>query len=144
MRAPNYMQQAIWSLWLIVAAVWIIVGLLIAFHATAQAQEGQYDEYMGGLRLNGLGCCGGYDCKVTEAGLAGDVWEVLIDRQHGFPLLVQRAESDHEVPTLLPDPGWIPVPPERVLHGQFNPTSRPVACWSPARGIICFVPPPEA
>src|SRR5260221_11895694 len=133
-------QRAAWALiWLVMTLCVVLVAVSII--SMAHAHDGDFDNYMGGLRLNGLGCCGGIDCKVTEARVAGDHWEVLIDRQHGFPLIANRNSRDG--PEALLDPGWIEVPPSKVLFRQFNPTSRPVACWSPARGLICFVPPPE-
>jgi hypothetical protein len=34
---------------------------------------------------------------------------------------------------------WIEVPPDKVLPRRDNPTGEPVTCWSPSRGIMCFI-----
>ena len=34
---------------------------------------------------------------------------------------------------------WRPVPAEKILQGKDNPLGRAVVCYTPARGIMCFV-----
>ena len=46
------------------------------------------------------------------------------------------AGSHYEV---MLDGEWRPVPPDRVLERVDNPTGRAVVCYTPARGIMCFV-----
>lgn len=74
------------------------------------------------LRVPGTGrsCCSVADCRPAEARTRGDHYEVLIEGR------------------------WIAVPPERVLDRADNPTGRAVVCWTPTRGILCFVRGPEA
>jgi hypothetical protein len=64
---------------------------------------------------SGLSCCSIADCRVVEARLAGDHWEV-------------RAGDS-----------WMTVSPEVVLRRD-NPDGRPVACLQ-AGAVRCFVPP---
>ncbi len=64
-------------------------------------------------------CCSIADCRPTDARIAGDHYEAFVGGQ------------------------WRPVPPDRVLQRSDNPTGRPVVCWTPATGIMCFVHGPE-
>jgi hypothetical protein len=34
---------------------------------------------------------------------------------------------------------WFPVPADKILQRTDNPTGRAVVCWTPQRGIVCFV-----
>ena len=34
---------------------------------------------------------------------------------------------------------WFVVPSDKVLQRTDNPTGRAVVCWTPQRGIVCFV-----
>lgn len=67
-------------------------------------------------------CCGGDDCKATEAELREGTWWA-------------RA----------PDGAWLHIPADRVIHGRGNPVGQPVLCAPPnwdSGGYypICFVP----
>jgi hypothetical protein len=68
----------------------------------------------------GISCCSIADCRRTDSRLAGDHYEALIDGQ------------------------WRPVPPEAVVERTDNPTGRAVVCYTPARGIMCFIKAPDA
>jgi hypothetical protein len=37
---------------------------------------------------------------------------------------------------------WMPVPDNRVIDGEANPTGHAVVCWLPTEGVMCFVRPP--
>jgi hypothetical protein len=62
-----------------------------------------------------ISCCSISDCRATEYRVEGDHYEVLIGET------------------------WLVVPPERILQRTDNPTGRAVVCWTPQRGIVCFV-----
>jgi hypothetical protein len=66
-----------------------------------------------------VSCCSIADCRVTESRIRGDRYEALIGQQ------------------------WQPVPPDKILQRTDNPTGRAVVCWTPQRGIMCFVRPTE-
>jgi hypothetical protein len=69
---------------------------------------------------SGISCCSVADCRRTEARFKGDQYEAFVDGQ------------------------WRVVPPGAVLDRQDNPTGRAVVCYTPARGIMCFVKAPDA
>ena len=62
-----------------------------------------------------ISCCSVSDCRATEYRIESDHYEVLIGEN------------------------WIVVPPDRILQRTDNPTGRAVVCWTPQRGIMCFV-----
>lgn len=68
----------------------------------------------------GMSCCSVSDCRQTDFRIEGGQYEALIDGQ------------------------WRRVPPEVVLQRTDNPTGRAVVCYTPYRGIMCFVRGPEA
>jgi hypothetical protein len=68
----------------------------------------------------GISCCSIADCRRTDARLAGDHYEALVDGQ------------------------WRAVPPEAVVERADNPTGRAVVCYTPSRGIMCFIKAPDA
>jgi len=65
-----------------------------------------------------VSCCGDTDCRVADAQWARDHYKVLIQGH------------------------WLQVPPQTILYRSDNPTGQAVVCWSPALGIMCFVPGP--
>jgi hypothetical protein len=68
----------------------------------------------------GLSCCSISDCRATESRVKNDHYEALIGEN------------------------WFVVPPEKILDRTDNPTGRAVVCWTPQRGIVCFVRPTES
>ena len=68
----------------------------------------------------GMSCCDIADCRPTEYRTVGDSYEVWVDNQ------------------------WMTVPPRRILQRADNPVGRAVVCWTPQRGIMCFVRGTEA
>jgi len=64
---------------------------------------------------SGISCCSLADCRTTDYRTDGSNYEALIDGQ------------------------WLIVPEDKVLQRTDNPTGRAVVCWTPARGIMCFV-----
>lgn len=69
---------------------------------------------------SGISCCSIADCRRTQSRLSGDHYEVFIDDQ------------------------WKAVPPNAVVDRQDNPTGHAVVCYTPARGIMCFIKAPDA
>ena len=67
-----------------------------------------------------VSCCSIADCRTTNSRVEGGRYEALIG---------------HE---------WYAVPPDRILQRTDNPTGRAVVCWTPQRGILCFVRPTES
>jgi hypothetical protein len=63
----------------------------------------------------GISCCALSDCRTTDSRVTGDHYEALIGGT------------------------WFVVPPDRILQRTDNPTGRAVVCWTPRRGIVCFV-----
>ncbi|HEY7579320.1 MAG TPA: hypothetical protein VH855_17140 [Acetobacteraceae bacterium] len=74
-----------------------------------------------GLRQPGTGisCCSIADCRPTDFRTQGDHYEAMIDGQ------------------------WHQVPTATILERMDNPTGRAVVCYTPTRGIMCFVRGPE-
>jgi hypothetical protein len=62
-----------------------------------------------------ISCCSFSDCRTTDSRIQGDHYEALIGDK------------------------WFVVPPEKILQRTDNPTGRAVVCWTPQRGILCFV-----
>jgi len=55
------------------------------------------------------------DCRATEYRIEADHYEALIGGN------------------------WIIVPADKILQRTDNPTGHAVVCWTPQRGILCFV-----
>ena len=68
----------------------------------------------------GISCCSIADCRPTEYRTVEDHFEALIEDR------------------------WIVIPPHKVLQRTDNPLGRAVVCWTPERGIMCFVRGTEA
>ena len=99
----------------------ILVALLFC-NATAYAAPPEHVDYalapwFQSLRQPGSGasCCSIADCRTTDYRTDGDGYEALIDNR------------------------WMVVPADKILQRTDNPTGRAVVCWTPQRGIMCFV-----
>ena len=62
-----------------------------------------------------VSCCSLADCRPTDYRIAADHYEALVGGS------------------------WVAVPPDKILDRTDNPTGRAVVCWTPQRGIMCFV-----
>jgi hypothetical protein len=62
-----------------------------------------------------ISCCSISDCRATEYRIEDDHYEALIGEK------------------------WLAVPPDKILQRTDNPTGRAVVCWTPQRGIVCFI-----
>lgn len=98
------------------------IAALLALAATAHAQpppnaDPALAPWFQSLRQPGTGasCCSIADCRPTEYRTKDNHYEALIEGK------------------------WLVVPPEKVLQRTDNPTGRAVVCWTPQRGIMCFV-----
>lgn len=67
----------------------------------------------------GMSCCSIADCRQTDFRIAGNRYEALVDGE------------------------WRTVPPETIIERSDNPTGRAVVCYTPYRGIMCFIKGPE-
>jgi hypothetical protein len=62
-----------------------------------------------------MSCCALADCRPAEYRIKTDHYEVLL--------------GGH----------WLAVPPDKILQRTDNPTGHAIVCWTPQRGIMCFV-----
>ena len=67
-----------------------------------------------------VSCCSISDCRATDFRIRAGLYEALIGRE------------------------WLAVPPDKILQRTDNPTGRAVVCWTPQRGIMCFIRPTES
>jgi hypothetical protein len=95
-------------------------AMLTAANAAAAPPDGAdptLAPWFQGLRQPGTGtsCCSIADCRTTDYRTNGESYEALIDDR------------------------WVAVPSDKILQRADNPTGRAVVCWTPTRGIMCFV-----
>jgi len=100
----------------------LFLTLAILFPATAGGQPpADADPALGpwfrSLLVPGtsVSCCSVTDCRATEYRIEADHYEALIGGS------------------------WQVVPPDKILQRTDNPTGHAVVCWTPQRGILCFV-----
>ena len=62
-----------------------------------------------------VSCCALADCRPTDYRITADHYEALVGG------------------------AWVAIPPDKILDRTDNPTGRAVVCWTPQRGIMCFV-----
>jgi hypothetical protein len=62
-----------------------------------------------------VSCCSLADCRPAEYRIKADHYEALIGGN------------------------WLAVPPDKILQRTDNPTGHAIVCWTPQRGIMCFV-----
>ncbi len=67
----------------------------------------------------GISCCSMADCRQTEFRTNGSHYEALVEGE------------------------WREVPRETILERVENPTGHAVVCYTPSRGIMCFIRGPE-
>jgi hypothetical protein len=74
-----------------------------------------------GLRQprTGMSCCSIADCRQTDFRTNGAHYEAMVDGE------------------------WREVPQETILERIDNPTGHAVVCYTPSRGIMCFIRGPE-
>lgn len=63
----------------------------------------------------GMSCCALADCRPTEYRIRSDHYEAMVGGK------------------------WVAVPPDKILQRTDNPTGHAIVCWTPQRGIMCFV-----
>jgi hypothetical protein len=63
----------------------------------------------------GVSCCALADCRPTEYRIKSDHYEAMVGGK------------------------WVAVPPDKILQRTDNPTGHAIVCWTPQRGIMCFV-----
>ncbi|MBV9248293.1 MAG: hypothetical protein JO227_03465 [Acetobacteraceae bacterium] len=67
----------------------------------------------------GESCCSIADCRQTDFRVQDGHYEALIEGE------------------------WRAIPPEVILQRMDNPTGRAVVCYTPYRGVMCFIKGPE-
>jgi len=74
-----------------------------------------------GLRQPGTGmsCCSIADCRQTDFRTKGSHYEAMVEGE------------------------WREVPQSTILEQIENPTGHAVVCYTPSRGIMCFIRGPE-
>ncbi len=103
---------------------WLLSSLLAcgtAFALPPPDANPEFSPWFDSLRAprTNMPCCSISDCRPVDARIAGNGYEVFIEGT------------------------WRKVPEHTILPRHDNPTGRPVACWTPQAGIMCFVKGPE-
>jgi hypothetical protein len=82
----------------------------------------RFEPWFESLRQPGTGmsCCSMADCRATDFRIQGGQYQARVMGK------------------------WEDVPPSVVLRRTDNPTGRAIVCYTPYRGIMCFVRGPEA
>jgi hypothetical protein len=106
------------------AVVVFVAGLGLALPAGARPPPNadmSLAPWFQGLRQPGTGmsCCSIADCRQTDFRTNGSHYEALVEGQ------------------------WREVPQETIIERIENPTGHAVVCYTPARGIMCFIRGPE-
>ena len=123
-RLPLILSLLIWFL--------VIVGLLVILRVVhAQPPAGSPDEFapwFQSLRVpsgshKNESCCSIADCRTVD--YKSDATGYIVH----IPSDINANMGDL----------WLPVPPDKILQRIDNPTGRGVVCFTPARGIMCFV-----
>lgn len=68
----------------------------------------------------GMSCCSIADCRQTDFRIHDGQYQAMVDGS------------------------WQTVPKDTILDRMDNPTGRAVVCYTPYRGIMCFIKGPEA
>lgn len=108
--------------WVGAALVVLAVGGVRPLAAPPADADMSLAPWFNSLRMpgSGISCCSIADCRRTDARWQDDHYEVLIEG------------------------AWRAVPPAAVVERADNPTGRAVVCYTPARGIMCFIKAPDA
>lgn len=123
----------------IAAIVTVLMVAIVAgaFAAPPPGGPGPFSDWYRSLETPGGGsCCDEADCRPVAAYRSVRVADDGGPVRFAYEVLITPAS--HGVPVEL----WVPVPPNRVLARE-NPTGKPVACYLPERGVLCFVRPAE-
>lgn len=104
---------------IVAATLGSLSGSAVA-HPPANADL-RFEPWFQSLRQPGTGmsCCSMADCRPTEFRVRGGHYQALVMGK------------------------WEDVPPSAVLQRTNNPTGRAIVCYTPYRGIMCFVRGPE-
>ena len=90
----------------------------IAAHAAPpENADPRLSDWYGSLRQPGTGmsCCSIAECRPADQRVTANGYEVFVGGE------------------------WRVVPPEKIIQGKENLDGRPVVCWTPALGVMCFV-----
>jgi hypothetical protein len=130
----------------IVALIVILLGVIFGAHLFAAPPanpDPRLKSWFESLKVPGTSksCCDMSDCRRVayravaerdpeDGRIGGGHYEVLVTDEVFGPGKISK-------------PTWVPVPEDRIITGQGNPTGSAVACWTPYQGVICFVRPAE-
>jgi hypothetical protein len=113
-----------------VVALTALLFLCLCWHIGARAAppigaRPEFADWFRSLTQPGTGasCCDLSDCRGVRSRIGPEGYEVFISSP-GFPV-----EVDH----------WVKVPTDKILRGKDNPLGQAVVCWTPHKGVICFV-----
>lgn len=103
----------------------ITLVVVLGVHGVTISHDGHNAEWFKSLKQPGTGasCCDLSDCREVRSRVGAEGYEVFITSPT-FPIMVDE---------------WVKVPTERIIRGRENPTGSAVVCWTPHRGVICFV-----
>jgi hypothetical protein len=101
-------------------AIGSALALLLAASAAAAPPQGADPALAPWFRSllqpgTGMSCCALADCRPTDYRIKSDHYEALVGGK------------------------WVAVPPDKILQRTDNPTGHAIVCWTPQRGIMCFV-----
>lgn len=127
------------------ATLLVMLAALAGSYVEAHDGDHSHDAWYMGLMQPGSehsmsprSCCSLLDCKPTDYRINADGhYEAFIGPE-------QFGDVFHLNGSNIKFPGWSVVPDEVVIRDKevlaSNPTGRAVICWTPWRGILCFVP----
>lgn len=121
------------ALGLFLLATLLLAPLISVKAAPPTDFERTHSEWFRSLRQPdhpAMGCCDLSDCRMVETRVnaSGNYEALLTPQTHGQVGMFE--------------PTWVEIPMDKTVFTS-NPTGKAVACWTPVRGIICFVRPPE-
>jgi hypothetical protein len=93
--------------------------------APPENSTGQYSDWFRSLKQPGTGtsCCDLSDCRTVRVRSGAQGYEALVSKPD-FPI---------EFPL------WVAIPDDKIIRGKDNPLGAAVLCWTPSRGVLCFV-----
>jgi hypothetical protein len=127
------MTQRAWVFVLLFAIFAALIAPLVHLRAAPPTdfERGHSDWFRSLQAPDGSGsCCDLTDCRTVETRInaRGNYEALLTPQSHGQVGMFE--------------PAWVEIPMEKTIFTS-NPTGKAVACWTAARGVICFVRPLE-
>jgi hypothetical protein len=119
------MRQVIKSL-----IVFTIIFIILMFSAFARPPEGadpSLAPFFHGLMQPGgsVSCCSEADCRAVVYKITSRGYQAYIT-----PEEFATAQTSK----------WVEIPGDKILSPRPNPTGAAILCWTPALGVLCFLP----